>query len=309
MNREIQKPLNPARPLRIQVGASLGAYISLTKPRIIALLLLVTVATMAIAAVGPLPLQLIVLTLLGGALMSGVANALNCYFDRDIDRIMSRTRNRPLVTGVIAPVQALVFALSLAVIACVVFAFGVNILSGVLAFAGLLLYVLVYTPLKRRSPFSVIVGAIAGAAPPLVAWAAVRHSLDLTALLLFAVMTVWQIPHTLALSLMLYNDYACARVPVTPVKRGIKAAQKEIMAYSCLLWGLSLVPGAFGLFGPVYLLGAVVLGTRFAALAFDGLFPAAVRNDLRLYKFSLLYLALLFLLMTADRVLHTMGIG
>jgi protoheme IX farnesyltransferase len=309
MNREIQKPLNPARSLGIQVGATVSAYISLTKPRIIALLLLVTVATMAIAAVDPLPLQLIALTVLGGALMSGAANALNCYYDRDIDSIMSRTRNRPLVTGVINPPQALVFAVSLAIIACLVFTFGVNVLSGALAFAGLLVYVLVYTPLKRSSPFSVIVGAIAGAAPPLVAWAAVRHSLDLTALLLFAIMKVWQIPHTLALSLLLYNDYVRARVPVSPVKRGIKAAQREIMVYSCLLWGLSLVPGALGLFGPVYLLGAILLGTRFAALAFDGLFPAAVRNDLRLYKFSLLYLALLFLLMTADRMLHTFGAG
>jgi protoheme IX farnesyltransferase len=309
MHREITKPLRPAAPVPAKFVVLLGAYLSLTKPRIIALLLLVTCATLAIAARTPLPASLVSFTLLGGALMSGAANAFNCFLDRDIDRLMSRTRNRPLVTGLLSPRRALLFALSLAVTACLVLGLGVNPLSGALAFGGLLVYVLMYTPLKRRSQFSVIVGAVAGAAPPLVAWAAVRHSLDLPALLLFAIMTVWQIPHTLALTLLLYNDYSRAGVPVSPVAGSIKGTRREILGYSCLLWGLSLVPGLIGMFGPVYLVGAALLGARFAALSFDGLFPSAGRSDLRLYKYSLLYLALLFSLMTLDGVLRHLGIA
>ena len=309
MHREIQKPLEPVAPESVRAGAVVGAYLSLTKPRIISLLLLVTLATMILAARTPLPAKLVVLTLVGGALMSGAANALNCFLDRDIDRIMSRTRHRPLVTGIISPVQALTFGVVLAVVACIVLVVGAGLFSAALALAGLLVYVFFYTPLKRRSPWSVVVGAIAGAAPPLVAWVAVRHSLDATALILFAVMALWQIPHTLALTLLLYNDYFRAGVPVSPVAGSIQRTRREIVGYSCLLWGLSLVPAFTGFFGPLYRVGAALLGARFTALAADGLFGAEGRPELRLYKYSLLYLAALFAIMTLDGFLHNLGIG
>jgi heme o synthase len=188
-----------------------------------------------------------------------------------------------------------------------IFILGANLLSGLLALGGLLVYVLVYTPAKRRTPASVVIGAVAGAAPPLVAWAAVTGSVNLDALLLFAIMASWQIPHTLALTLMLYNDYARARVPVSPVAQGLPATRRAIFGYSLWLWMLSLVPVIVGLSGWLYAVSALMLGGQFALLALNllpGRYGSAVRADARLYKYSLLYLALLFTLMTVDRVLR-----
>ncbi len=299
----------PSVPTLSRLRVLFGEYVALTKPRIISLLLLVTLTAMLVAAGRLPPLLEIMLTLIGGGLMAAAANVLNCYLDRDLDRKMSRTRKRPLVTGTIAPANALRFGISLALCSFLTLGIGVNLLSALLAFSGLLVYVLLYTPWKRNSPASVLIGSVAGAMPPLVAWAAVTGSLNFNALLLFAIMAVWQIPHTLALTLFLYNDYSRADVPVLPVARGIQSTQRQILVYSTFLLGLTLVPSVLGFLGPLYGLGAFLLGVRFIQLAYAELRSLGVRNDLHLYKFSLLYLALLFALMTADRFIHVLGHG
>ena len=305
MNRNLSEPLNPAGAIPLPIGTLLGAYVSLTKPRIISLLLLTTLCAMVIARGTLPPFALIAYTLIGGAFMAAGANALNCYLDIDIDRKMSRTRNRPLVTGIIAPVHALLFGLALGLGAFLILAVAVNLFSALLALSGFAIYLLLYTRWKRTSPLSVLVGGIAGAMPPLVGWVAVTNSIDLDALMIFAIMVVWQVPHTFALTLFLYNDYARAGVPVLPVARGIETTQRQILVYSFILFGLALVPFVLGFDSLFYAVGAVLLGARFIQIASDALDPTRGRSDLRLYKFSLLYLALLFALMTADRVLLT----
>ncbi len=281
---------------------TLAAYISLTKPRIIGLLLVTTLAAMVLAQGAFPPWPLVGLTLLGGALMAGAANALNCYLDRDLDAKMSRTRNRPLVTGRLTSPQALLFGLALALSACFILVIGVNALSALLAFGGLLIYVLLYTRWKRRSPASVLIGGVAGALPPLVGWTAVNNALSVNALLLFAIMVVWQVPHTLALSLLLRADYTRANVPVLPVVHGITHTQREIVVYTAVLFALTLVPYVLGFEGQLYAIGVVVLGGWFIIQGVKGLRPSNGRDERRLYKFSLLYLLLLFMLMIVGRV-------
>lgn len=279
-------------------------YVALTKPRIISLLLVTTLAAMMIATRGQVSWRTVVVTLLAGAMMAGGANAMNCFLDRDIDRVMSRTKTRPVASDQVPPLHALVFSLVLVVGAFILQTVGANPLSAWLSLSGFLIYILLYTFwLKRTSPSSVLIGGLAGAVPPLVGWAAVTGQVNLHALDLFAIIVFWQVPHTWALSLLLKNDYARAGVPVLPVVSGEEETRRQIVVYSAILFAVTLLPYATGLFDMPYLIAALLLGGQFVRLAW------LLRRDpergatMRLYKFSLLYLALLFAAMSLDRIL------
>ncbi len=227
-------------------------YIALTKPRIISLLLVTTVATMVVAMPEGLALSTVLWTMLGGYLAAGGAGAINHYLDRDRDARMARTRSRPLVSGRIEPVHGLVFGIVLGALAFIQLALTVNMLSAVLAMAGLLGYVFVYTMwLKPLTPQNIVIGGAAGAVPPLVGWAAATGSLTLDSLYPFAIVFMWTPPHFWALSLLIKDDYARTGVPMMPVVRGEESTRRQIVVYAVLLVALTLAPVATGLFGSV----------------------------------------------------------
>src|SRR6516164_657628 len=220
---------------------TVGAYVALTKPRIIELLLVTTLPTMVVAQRGLPPVWLMAATLVGGALAAGGANAINMYVDRDIDRVMKRTKNRPLVTGAMTPTAALVFALALEVVAFLELWLAVNLLSAVLAVSATLFYVFVYTLwLKRTSRQNIVIGGAAGAVPVLVGWAAVRGSIGLAPIVLFAVIFIWTPPHFWALAIKYREDYVAADVPMLPAVAPMETTARQIVVYSVALWGASL---------------------------------------------------------------------
>jgi heme o synthase len=278
-------------------------YASLAKPRIIVLLLITALGAMMIAARGWPDTGLVALTLLGGALAAAGAGAINCWIDRDIDAQMFRTRDRPIPAGRIAPTHALIFGITLGTLAFLILAFWVNALAATLAIAALLFYVLIYTVwLKRSTAQNIVIGGAAGAMPPLVGWAAVTHSLDLTALYLFAIIFFWTPPHFWALALWLKGDYARARVPMLPVVAGDRAARRQILWYTLILVALTMMLFATRALGYLYLGGAAVLGAVFIALALKNLVDTRRRYARPLFDYSLAYLAILFAVMVADRV-------
>lgn len=292
-----------------RVSATIADYIALTKPGIISLLLITTLAAMLVAQAGLPPLPLILVVMAGGALAAGGANALNNYLDRDTDEVMHRTSRRPVPGRRIAPERALVFGLALGVAAFVLLALAANLLSAILAAVGYLAYVLLYTLwLKRITPQNVVIGGVAGAVPPLVGWAAVRGSLDLHALYLFAVIFFWTPPHTWALSMLIANDYARARIPMLPVVRGDAETARNIWLYTILLVVITILPITIQLVSLPYLIAAVVLGMWLLALAWQLLRQPQKALARRLYKATLLYLALLFAAMVVDRMLMARGI-
>ena len=237
--------------------------------------------------------------------MAGGANAMNSFLDREMDRHMSRTRLRPVAAGRIEPGRALVFALSLTVVAFVLLWAAVNPLSAALAFAGFAIYVLLYTLWsKRTTPLGVLIGGLAGAVPPLVGWAAMRGSIEFDAFILYAIVAVWQVPHTWTLSLMLSKDYARAAVPVLPVVAGEALTRRWVWQSSTVLFAVSLLPFATGLGSPLYLAAAVILGGRFLWMAWTLEQTPERIKTVQLYKYSLLYLALLFIALSADRFLY-----
>ena len=277
----------------------LGDYTTLTKPRVQSLLLFTTIATMYVA--GDPSLGLVGLTCLGGALSAGGAGAINHYLDRDIDALMKRTADRPVPSGRVAPASALAFGVVLGVASFALLSLTVNVLAAALALSGLLGYVLVYTVwLKRSTPQNIVIGGAAGAVPPLVAWAAVTGSLEWSALYLFAIVFYWTPPHFWALSLLMKDDYERAGVPMLPVVRGETETRRQILLYSVLLVAVTLLPFAGRLLDWAYLLAAVALGGAFLALALRLRRSADRRSALRLYLFSLAYLALLFAAMVVD---------
>jgi protoheme IX farnesyltransferase len=281
-------------------------YIALTKPRIISLLLVTTVAAMVVARPEGLSLSAVLWTMLGGYLAAGGAGAINHYLDRDRDARMARTRSRPLVAGRIEPVHGLIFGVVLGVAAVVQLALTVNFLAAVLSLAGLLGYVFVYTLwLKPLTPQNIVIGGAAGAVPPLVGWAAATGSLPLDALWLFAIVFFWTPPHFWALALMIKDDYARTGVPMLPVVRGDEATRRQILGYAVLLGVLTLGPVLTGLFGVLYAVAAVALGAAFAGLAYNLLRKRTRAAALRTYLFSLAYLAALFAAMALDRVIGT----
>jgi len=294
----------PATALRAASAASgarllVADFVELTKPKVQSLLLLTTVTTMEVA--GNPSLSKIALTCTGGYLSAGGAGAVNHYWDRDIDARMARTASRPLPAGRIAPRAALVFGFALAGLSFALLSLTVGLLPASLALAGFAGYVGVYTIwLKRRTPQNIVIGGAAGAVPPLVGWAAARGSLSWTAVYLFAIVFYWTPPHFWALSLLMKDEYAKVGVPMMPVVRGERETRRQILLYTLLLYAVSQLPFCAGAFGGIYLVASMLLGCTFIAGAV-WLYRRADRiTALRLYLFSLLYLALLFGAMVAD---------
>ena len=278
-------------------------YLSLTKPRIISLLLLTTVATMFVADPAGPSLSVILWTMLGGYLAAGGAGAINHYLDRDRDALMGRTSGRPLVTGRIDPINGLIFGIGLGIAAFGQLWMTVNLLTAVLAMVGLLGYVLLYTLwLKPLTPQNIVIGGSAGAIPPLVGWAAATGTLSLEAAWPFLIVFFWTPPHFWALSLMIKDDYARTGIPMLPVVRGEAHTRRQILLYAVVLLAVSLGPVVTGLLGGLYLASALVLGVAFVGFAFLLERRAGERLALRTYLFSLAYLALLFIAMAVDAV-------
>jgi protoheme IX farnesyltransferase len=284
-------------------------YVALMKPRIMVLLLITTLAAVLIAAstvaISSLDtLRLVLLTLLGGALASGGASALNQYIDRDIDGLMSRTSKRPLPAGRLQPGQVLAFGLILTVLSLLVFVLWVNVLSALLALGGNLFYVVIYTCwLKRATPQNIVIGGVAGAIPPLVGWAAVRNDVALPAILLFVIITLWTPPHFWSLSLITQRDYSRAGIPMLPVVRGLDKTRVNIAVYSVILVAFTLALFATHVMGLWYLGAAVLLGGYFLYRAFSLLRRGTTRLARACFVYSNIYLALLFAAMVIDRLI------
>jgi protoheme IX farnesyltransferase len=284
--------------------ATVRAYVALTKPRIIELLLVTTVPTMVIAQRGLPDLGLVAATLLGGTLAAGSANSINNFVDRDIDELMARTAQRPLPRHSVTPTAALRFGIVLGVVSFVWLAATVNLLSAVLAVGAILFYVFVYTMgLKRRSPQNIVIGGAAGCVPVLVGWAAVTGEVGLPALLLFAIVFAWTPPHFWALALKYREDYAKAGVPMLPVVRGVAETGRQILLYSILLVCVTLMFGPVGQMGMLYLVAAVGLGGTFIYMAWKLLRDTSEQMAMRLFRYSITYLGLLFTAMAVDAVI------
>jgi protoheme IX farnesyltransferase len=279
-------------------------YVTLTKPRIMVLLLITGAGGMIVGA-GGLPSAGLALAALGGlALACGGASALNHVLDRDIDTHMKRTARRPVASGRVPPERAVEFGLALSALSYVVLTSFVNVLAALLALAGNLFYVLVYTRwLKRTTPQNIVIGGAAGAVPPLVGWAAATGNLGFTALALFLIVFFWTPPHFWALALLIKRDYAAAGIPMLPVVRGERETARSIVLYSVVLVAITLLPVLGRTLGLVYLLSALVLGFLFLALALALQRQTTPARARRLFSYSLAYLALLFVAMAVDPVL------
>ena len=292
------------RPGSISLGQRLGGFVALTKPRIIELLLVTTLPTMVVAARGLPHWGLMLATLAGGTLAAGGANAINMVVDRDIDAVMRRTRNRPLVTGVVSPGHALAFAVALEVVAFVELWSAVNLLSAVLAVSATLFYVFVYTLwLKRTSRQNIVIGGAAGAVPVLVGWAAVRNSIGWAPVVLFALMFVWTPPHFWALAMRYRDDYSSVDVPMMPVVTTFKKTAAQILGYSVLVALVSVVFAWTARMGPVYWTSASVLGAVFCLMAWQLWRQPNEKNAMRLFHWSITYVTLLFAAMAVDQLI------
>ncbi len=294
----IQVPLARGVALR----SVLADYASLTKPRILLLLLITELGAMIAAARGWPGTSLTLAALAGGALSAGGAAAVNCWFDRDIDAVMARTCTRPVPSGRIQPASALTFGVALSALGFLLLALTTNVLAAILALAGGLFYVFVYTMwLKRSTRQNIVIGGAAGAFPPLVGWAVVTGAITPPALALFAVIFFWTPPHFWSLALLLRRQYQEVGVPMLPVVATDADTRRSIVVYSVVLLLVSVVPGIW--FGPVYALGATALGGGFLWMAWRGLTAEGLRWASRLFHFSLAYLAALFALAAVGALL------
>ena len=293
-------------PARTSLRAHIGAYVALTKPRIIELLLVTTVPTMVVAERGMPSLWLMVATVIGGTLAAGGANAINMYVDRDIDAIMKRTKNRPLVTGAIKePRNALVFAVVLEIVAFAWMWAFVNLISAVLGVAACLFYVFIYTLwLKRTSKSNIVIGGAAGAAPVLIGWTAVTGQLAWAPVVLFAVMFYWTPPHFWALAIRYKDDYSAAHVPMLPSVVSLKTTATRILIYTLVLWALTLLFSWVGGMGVIYLASAVVLGAVFTGMSIKLLRSLDTGDAMRLFAYSITYITLLFGAMAVDQLVR-----
>ena len=279
-------------------------YVTLTKPRIMSLLLLTGAAGMFVGAQGVPPLGTFAVTMAGLALACGGASALNHVLDRDLDRLMRRTGHRPVAEERVTPDRALEFGLALMAFSFVLLASFVNVLTAALALVGGLFYVLVYTRwLKRSTPQNIVIGGAAGAVPPLVGWAAATGNLTLPALFLFLIVFFWTPPHFWALALIIKRDYAAARVPMLPVVRGDDETARQIVWYSLVLVAVTLLPFAWHTAGVVYLVAALLLGALFLRLAWRLRRETTTARAGALFHYSLLYLALIFVALAVDPLL------
>ncbi|MGH2455286.1 MAG: heme o synthase [Candidatus Limnocylindria bacterium] len=287
---------------RTSAGATIRAYVALTKPRIIELLLVTTVPTMVLAERGIPSIWLMAAVVVGGTMAAGGANAINQFVDRDIDDLMRRTRHRPLPRRAVAPRSALAFGVALSVASFGWLVLTVNLLSALLAASAIAFYVFVYTLwLKRSTPQNIVVGGAAGCVPVLVAWAAVTGEVGIPALVLFAIVFYWTPPHFWALALRFRGDYAAASVPMLPVVRGEAETARQILLYSLLLVAVSLLLLPAAQMGLIYLLAAVLLGAAFVWYAVRVLRDAADGGAaIRLFRYSISYLTLLFAAIALD---------
>ena len=285
--------------------ATLSAYLNLMKPHVTVLLLGTTLAAMVVAFGGMPGSEVTIATLLAGAMAAGSANAINCYWDRDIDQLMSRTRSRSVPAGRVSPAGALIFGVALGLISCLVFAFFVNLLSALLALSAILFYVCVYTMwLKRTTPQNIVIGGAAGAVPVLIGWAAVTDSISLTAIWMFLIIFLWTPPHFWAVSLVLKKDYERAGVPMLPVARGERETYRQILLYTVVLVLSSLGLVVTHAMGLLYLVAALVLGGLFLGFVLRLLRERTLKDARALFWISNNYLALLFAAMVLDRVLR-----
>jgi protoheme IX farnesyltransferase len=299
VSEQLTVPVGAVRSASLPATRVLADYLELTKPKVQSLLLLTTVTTMEVA--GSPSLSRIALTCAGGYLSAGGAGAINHYYDRDIDAQMRRTSSRPVPAGRISPRAALLYGCTLAALSVVLLSLTVNVLAAALAFGGFVGYVGVYTVwLKRRTPHNIVIGGAAGAVPPLVGWAAARGSLSWTALYLFAIVFYWTPPHFWALSLLMKDEYEKVGVPMMPVVRGATETRRQIVLYTLLLYAVTQLPFCAHAFGGVYLAASMALGCAFIAGSVWLYRRADRRAALRLYLFSLAYLALLFGAMVLD---------
>jgi len=278
-----------------------GGYIALTKPRIIELLLITTVPTMVMAAKGWPPTRLVLITLIGGTLAAGGANAINMYVDRDIDKLMVRTQSRPLVTGLIEPRNALVFAMTLEVLAFAVLWSGANLLSACLALSATLFYVFIYTLwLKRTSRQNIVIGGAAGAVPVLVGWAAVQNNVTWAPVLLFGVIFLWTPPHFWALAIRHIEDYRAADVPMLPAVAPLPQVLRQMLAYTVVMVAATLLLVPVGDLGLIYGVGAALSGGLFIAGVFALSRDPDPQKAMRLFGYSISYVTLLFGVLTLD---------
>jgi protoheme IX farnesyltransferase len=280
-------------------------YYGLIKPGVMSLLLFTTLTSMMMAAGGVPSLGLIWWTMLGGALASASSAAVNMYYDRDIDAQMKRTKTRPIPSGRIAPAHALAFGVILGIAAFAELAVTVNLLAAALSAAGILFYVFIYTIwLKRRTPQNIVIGGAAGSIPPLVGWAAVTDHIGLTALLLFLIVFIWTPPHFWALALLKKDEYARVGIPMMPAVYGDEVTKRQIVIYSIALTALTLAMVPLHVMGTVYLALAIVLDAAFLGFALWVARTGSVKSEGLMYRFSMLYLALLFVAMVIDRFGH-----
>ena len=305
MIAEAQTPIIPSPVAGEARGGGLSVvadYLSLTKPRILLLLLITEFGAMIAAARGWPGTSLTLAALAGGAFSAGGAAAVNCWFDRDIDAVMARTCTRPIPSGRIPPTNALVFGVGLSTLGFLILAMVTNLLAAVLALAGGLFYVFVYTMwLKRSTSQNIVIGGAAGAFPPLVGWAVVTGTITPPALALFAVIFFWTPPHFWSLALLLRRQYQEVGVPMLPVVATDADTRRSIVAYSAVLFVVSVIPGIW--FGPVYAVGAAALGGAFLWMALRVLSTEGRRWASRLFHFSLAYLAALFALAAVSALL------
>jgi protoheme IX farnesyltransferase len=294
-------PGGVAHGSRRQPTTRIGGFIALTKPRIIELLLITTVPTMVLAAEGWPRTTLVLATLLGGTLAAGGANAINMVVDRDIDRLMPRTQGRPLVTGLVSPREAMVFAVVLEALAFAVLWAWANLLAAVLALSATLFYVFVYTLwLKRTSTQNIVIGGAAGAVPVLVGWAAVRDGLGWAPVVLFVVMFLWTPPHFWALAIRYADDYRAAGVPMLPAVSTLAVTVRKMVGYTAVMVAGTLVLWPVAGLGPVYGVAAVALGLLFLWATVDLGRDPTERRSMRVFAFSITYVTLLFAALTID---------
>jgi heme o synthase len=303
-NRRVRPPDGSrAPPPRRGVRETVAAFVQLTKPDIIVLLLITTVPAMVLAQGGMPPLSLILATLFGGTLAAAGANAVNCYVDRDIDGVMQRTRGRPLPSRRVEPRLALRFGLLLVAASFVWLGATVNLLAAWLTLAAAAFYVLVYTVwLKRATPQNIVIGGAAGAVPALVGWAAVTGTIGLPALILFAIVFYWTPPHFWALALRHAGDYEAARVPMLPVLRGHRTTALHILGYSVLVFAVTLLLVPVAGMGAIYVSAALLLGTAFVGYAVRVVRQGGTRAAMAMFRFSITYLGLLFAAVAVDRL-------
>ena len=294
------------RSRRTPVRSKVGAYIALTKPRIIELLLVTTVPTMVVAQRGMPSLWLIAATVLGGSLAAGGANAVNMYVDRDIDALMERTKGRPLVTGAVTPRAALVFAVSIEVLAFAWLWAAVNLLSAVLAVTACLFYVFVYTLwLKRSSKSNIVVGGAAGAVPVLIGWSAVTNSLDWAPVVLFAIIFIWTPPHFWALAIKYKDDYSAANIPMLPAVETFRTTTTQIIVYTVLLCALTVAFAPVADMGAFYVVSAVLLGAVFLAMTVELRRTESPKVAMKVFTYSITYITLLFGAMAVDQLIRS----